>query len=282
MWPYNDVYETREDHIAKARHLDFWLYGFSYQPLQKLFQKMARVWIPIRGIMENEPYGWTTKEFTKLQKLFTWRDFIDLHTDELLRDNFMHAKTFLTDNAFIIQTANLSYSSFFNNREFFFLSYDPTILANLQMLFDKDRIGETIQPDEIDPNLLICPIDCRYKIEMILSGARESIWMYQQYIQDESIMSMLMQKSWLDLKFIVADNSSKGELEASPLDQFTHFWKKPYVHAKMILVDDTYLIVSSINMSANSMDMNREIGIIIIDSFLIEEFRRQFERDWGK
>ena len=83
--------------------------------------------------------------------------------------------------------------------------------------------------------------------------------MYQQYIQDENVMSMLMQRSGLDLKFIVADNDSKTELLASPLSQFAHFRKKPYVHAKMILIDDKYLILSSINMSANSMDMNREI-----------------------
>lgn len=106
--------------------------------------------------------------------------------------------------------------------------------------------------------------------------------MYQQYIQDEHIMSMLMERSGLDLKFIVADNSSKEQLAASPLSAFTHFRKKPYVHAKMILIDDTYLILSSINMSANSMDANREIGIILIDSFLLKEFKSQFERDWKK
>ena len=106
--------------------------------------------------------------------------------------------------------------------------------------------------------------------------------MYQQYIQDESIMSMLMQRPGLDLKFIVADNDSKEQLVSSPLSQFTHFRKKPYVHAKMILVDDKYLILSSINMSANSMDKNREIGIVIIDSHLIEQFKDMFERDWKK
>ena len=106
--------------------------------------------------------------------------------------------------------------------------------------------------------------------------------MYQQYIQDEHVMSMLMERSGLDLKFIVADNSSKEQLAASPLHIFTHFRKKPYVHAKMILVDDMYLIVSSINMSANSMDENREIGIILIDSFLLKQFKEQFERDWKK
>lgn len=51
----------------------------------------------------------------------------------------MHAKTFLTEDAFIIQTANLTYSSFFSNREFFLISHNPLILANLKSIFAKDR-----------------------------------------------------------------------------------------------------------------------------------------------
>src|SRR4029079_12862291 len=111
-------------------------------------------------------------------------------------------------------TANLTYPSFFNNREFFFLSYDPTIQANLKELFAKDRAGQKILAADIHPNLLICPIDCRSKIETLLSGAKKSIWMYQQYIQDPHILSLLEQKEeyWerlrtdggnFDMKFIV-------------------------------------------------------------------------------
>ncbi len=279
MTPDDDTLEGRQSTIEQTRSIDFWLYGFSYQPLQKLFQKLVKVGVDIRWIMENEPYGWTTKEFLKLQKIFTGRSHIDIASDEKLGTNFQHAKTFLTDNAFIIQTANLSYSSFFTNREFFLISHNSILLENLQHLFEKDWQWKKLLAEEIHPNLLICPIDCRYKIETLLSWAKQSIWMYQQYIQDESVMHILMQKSWLDLKFIVADNDSKQELVASPLSQFTRFIKKPYIHAKMILIDGVYLIVSSINMSANSMDMNREIGVIIIDSFLIEEFDKRFEKD---
>lgn len=282
MTPDRDTAETFQDEIERSRTLDFWLYQFSYQPLLDSFQKLARSGVKIRWIVENLPYWSDEKWFQKLQKLFAWRKVATIVSDERLHDNFMHAKTFITDESFIIQTANLSYSSFFNNREFFFISQNRAMHDNLKKLFAKDYSGERLEPSDIIPNLLVCPVDCRYKIETLISWAKNSIRMYQQYIQDEHIMQMLMDKSWLDLKFIVADNDSKWELEASLLSQFTHFWKKPYVHAKMILIDDTYLIVSSINMSANSMDENREIGIILIDSFLIKQFHEQFERDWKK
>lgn len=197
----------------------------------------------------------------------------------------MHAKTFLLDDAFIIQTANLGYAAFFNNREFFFISHDPIIKENLEKLFAKDRAGQKVEPEDIHPNVLFCPIDCRHKTETILSGAKRSIRMYQQYIVDPAILSLLTgkQEGNIDIKLIVGDNNQKETiLKTSRLVGMTHVWKKPYVHAKMILVDETYLIVSSINMSANSIDQNREIGIVIIDSALIKAFKQQFERDWAK
>ncbi len=279
----DDALPRWEEVITQTRTLDFWLYDFSYQPLLQLFQRMARGGVKIRAIVENEMYGGAlSKNFIKLQKLFTGQTYMDLQSDKKLHDNFMHAKTFITDDAFIIQTANLTYGAFFNNREFFFVSHDSAIRQNLAELFQKDHDGIPITSSDILPNVVFCPIDCRHKIETLISGAKHSIRMYQQYIQDPRIMSILMQRSGLDLKFIVADNSSKSQLVASPLSGFTHFRKKPYVHAKMILVDDTYLILSSVNMSANSMDNNREIGIILIDSNIINQFRSQFERDWKR
>lgn len=279
--------------VAYTRTLDFRLYDFTYQPLQKLFQQMARAGVKIRGIIENQLYGNNSKNFNKLHKIFTGVYHIDIHSDEALHDNFMHAKTFVTDDAFIIQTANLGYASFFNNREFFFISHDRRIRDNLEKLFAKDRAGQKIIPEDIEPELLICPIDCRAKTEAILSGAKHSIWMYQQYIVDPAILSLLQTK-WgngetlrgergnIDMKLIVGDNDQKEDILKTPLQGVTHVWKKPYVHAKMILVDDMYLIVSSINLSANSMDENREIGIVLIDGSIINAFREQFQRDWMK
>ena len=169
MTPDGDTLDRWQEVVEQSRKLDFWLYSFSYQPLLDSFQRLARSGVRIRGIVENKQFGNDTKAFTKLLKIFTGRTFADIQSDEKLNDNFMHAKTFLTDDAFIIQTANLTYSSFFSNREFFFISYDPIIHSNLQALFVKDRSGEKLNPSDIHPNLLVCPIDCRHKIEILIS-----------------------------------------------------------------------------------------------------------------
>lgn len=56
----------------------------------------------------------------------------------------------------------------------------------------------------------------------------------------------------------------------------------PYPHAKMMLIDDRYLLLSSINYSSNSMDHNREIGVIITNRDAIEYFKTRFIQDRSK
>jgi phosphatidylserine/phosphatidylglycerophosphate/cardiolipin synthase-like enzyme len=48
----------------------------------------------------------------------------------------------------------------------------------------------------------------------------------------------------------------------------------------MILVDGTYLLLGSMNLSENSLDNNREIWIMLLDSSLIQQFEDGFWLDW--
>jgi phosphatidylserine/phosphatidylglycerophosphate/cardiolipin synthase-like enzyme len=52
------------------------------------------------------------------------------------------------------------------------------------------------------------------------------------------------------------------------------------MHAKMILSDDTKAYIGSINFSAQSMDENRELGIILTQADSIQKLTTTFETDW--
>jgi phosphatidylserine/phosphatidylglycerophosphate/cardiolipin synthase-like enzyme len=56
--------------------------------------------------------------------------------------------------------------------------------------------------------------------------------------------------------------------------------KKPYNHSKMILIDGKVLLLWSMNLSSNSLDNNREIGILLFDNLLIDKFLQYFRKDW--
>ena len=93
------------------------------------------------------------------------------------------------------------------------------------------------------------------------------------------ILKILREKSDLDMKLILADTDDNDHVRKYFWPEVVKILKKYYNHAKMMLVDDKYLILSSINLSENSMDNNREIWIILIDNSLINQFKSNFIED---
>ena len=54
-----------------------------------------------------------------------------------------------------------------------------------------------------------------------------------------------------------------------------------YMHAKIIVVDGRRAFVGSENISAQSLDQNRELGIIVADSSVLSTLQQTFLQDWS-
>jgi cardiolipin synthase A/B len=54
-----------------------------------------------------------------------------------------------------------------------------------------------------------------------------------------------------------------------------------YMHAKIIIVDGRTAFVGSENISTQSLDQNRELGIIISDSSVLNKLQTTFQSDWS-
>jgi phosphatidylserine/phosphatidylglycerophosphate/cardiolipin synthase-like enzyme len=53
------------------------------------------------------------------------------------------------------------------------------------------------------------------------------------------------------------------------------------MHAKIIIVDGRIAFVGSENISAQSLDQNRELGIIVSDSSVLDKLQTTFQSDWA-
>lgn len=255
-------------------------YDFTEKRLKKLFQELLNKWVEIKLIMENKKYQQFVDTFKQVQQFFSWYKNFAIKSDEQMKTTYTHSKISILDDNFIIQTANLTHSSFFSNREHFFISSDSWVYNSLLTIFNKDREWETILQTDIHPNLVICNLNCRSVIENLLNSAGQSITIQTQYINDPAILEILKKKSNLTTKIIVSDTDANDYL-------FKYFWplivkkiKKPYIHTKIILIDDRILLIWSMNLSANSLDKNREIWILLLDKDLISQFLVQFNKDW--
>jgi len=226
-------------------------------------------------ILEDKKYQQYGNDFKKTTQEISGNN-IQFQNDKKLWVNYTHTKTFFDDTTFVIQTANLTHSSFEKNIEHFFVGHNTWILQSLETMFAADRSWKTIDVDDIHPNLLVCPINCRSGIMHMLRQAKTSIRMYQQYVSDTWIRQSIVSNTDRDIRILLPDTTTNKDTQDYLWPYIVHLLKKPYIHSKTILIDDTYLLIWSMNMSQNSLDNNREIWIIVTDPLVIGKRKRDF------
>ena len=263
------------------QNLDLRTYEFTQKDFKTTLKKLAASGVNIRIIVEDKKFQQFQNTLKVLSQYFSWYENIQLKSDKQMWTEYQHAKVNLLDSWFIIQTANLTQSSFASNREHFFQSNDSWIRNSLHTIFEKDWIGTKLTMKDIHPNLIICNINCRGVIEQLLKSAKESIIIQTQYITDDALRAILKTKKTLpEFKLLVADTSDNDELIRYFSNTYARKFKKYYNHTKMILIDHKTLLLGSMNLSATSLDKNREIGIILLDTWIIKTFSDQFTQDW--
>ncbi len=60
-----------------------------------------------------------------------------------------------------------------------------------------------------------------------------------------------------------------------------YYTTKLYMHAKMILADGARAFVGSENFSAQSLDGNRELGVLVADPAALARITSTFQLDWS-
>lgn len=282
QWPSNDLYSRYWEFLKNTdEYLKLETYDFTNKFFKIRFQNLSNNWISVKVILENNKYQQYQNGFRQLQDYFSWNENIELRSDEQMWTMYVHAKTTLNEDGFWVQTANLTKSSFESNREHFFYSDDSEFHKSLEKLFDADWVWDDLSTLNLHPNLVVCPFNCRDVIKTLLESAEKSIVIQTQYIVDDEILDILRKKSSeVDIAIIVADTDDNYDL-------ISYFWPwvvraltTRYNHTKMILVDEKYLLLWSMNLSSNSLDKNREIWIILMDAGHISEFETWFEQDW--
>ncbi len=180
------------------------------------------------------------------------------------RYTFTHAKFFLIDETYYISTGNFTHSFFTKNRDFIVSGKNKEYIAFLWALFLKDfkHLGiEDMLP--LPENLILSPTNSREKIKEFLESAKESIIIYTQTLEDSEILGILRgkQEQWLDIRVCTASNESNmKKYEKSSLPW--KFTNKFYLHGKVIMIDGKSIFIGSQNLTANSLDNNRELGIV--------------------
>lgn len=200
--------------------------------------------------------------------------------------SFTHEKAVVIDGikAFILNQ-NLTAASFSKNREFDIIDTNPEDVTQIRNIFFSDAKRESITPT--GPNLIVSPNNARDMIVSLLKSAKREIVIEMEVIDDKEIITLLEQAAakipveviMPDYHQIFANKKVAAELVKNKVSVRT--LSSPYIHAKLIVVDKQKAYIGSVNLTTQSLDENRELGIIISEEDIITTLEKDFQTDWS-
>ncbi|HLZ08682.1 MAG TPA: phospholipase D-like domain-containing protein, partial [Chloroflexota bacterium] len=153
-------------------------------------------------------------------------------------------------------------------------------------LFDADWNRQTAQID--DPRLVVSPVNSRSDFRALLESSTTAVDVEAEEMQDPDIEMALGQtaRRGVSVRVILPAPSGGPDATAAGRSRLTadgvkvRVLRSPYVHAKDIVVDRREAFVGSENISSQSLDSNREVGLLVRDQSVVDRLESTFEKDW--
>ena len=269
------------------------VYMITENRIKQALKKAKDKWINVKVLIEKNPYkanNINNKHYSFLEK--SW---IEVKWSDPDKFSLNHSKFLIIDDEAIVSTGNLTYSSFTFNRDMFLFLKDKEIVKNLLNIFEKDfwfssdTENETITEEKIksiyNHNLVVSPEYSRIKIEKMFLQAEKNIKMYFQYLSDQELIDILIEKSKKGVEIEIIIDKTFYDEQKEKIKNLEEYWikirklEKIKMHSKAILTDGKYLFIGSINFSRYSLDKNREVWILLTNKEIIKDFETLFEKD---
>ncbi|MGZ3797801.1 MAG: phospholipase D-like domain-containing protein [Pseudobdellovibrionaceae bacterium] len=211
-----------------------------------------------------------------------------------------HEKTLVIDNKLaFITTINLVTTSA-STRDFGLITQDPDVIAEINSVFNADWSNADsngdFTPSLSQSRLVWSPINSTQKLKELIQSAQSTIDLDVENFGDKEIQDALIARAIAGVQIrtltpgcIPGDNPLRNRqyLEAmgasgiqnrvmAAISDSVH----PYMHAKMIIVDNKTFYIGSENFSYNSLEKARELGIITDNNELSTQLENVFAQDW--
>ena len=252
----------------------------------------ANAGIDVRVMLEPHPYGSSspTRVMDELQatgvKVETSSPAFALtHEKGMIVDST--TAYIMTSNFSRSGLGGYSSSSNYNNREYDIIDSNATDVTAVMAIFQADWNRTTAQFN--DPNLVVSPVNSRGAFISLINSAHSTLLIEAEEMNDsmiEQAISAAAQRG-VHVEVILPapsgshDSNSSGiatiKQSGVQVEEDSHL----YMHAKIIVADGRKAFVGSENISTQSLDQNRELGIIVSDTNVLNTLQQTFQKDWG-
>lgn len=280
----NTTFQKELIEIIDTAKNRIWIEIYTWTDAAKITESILNAkkrWLDVQVVLEWNVFG-TPRINSPIAKKLKDAGIPVTYADNQ-RYSFTHAKFWVIDDIYFISTGNWTASFFAKNREYVYIARDSLTLRFLEDIFRADMTHMGYKGiSRIPAHMVVSPLDSRAKIENLILSTQKTLTFYIQTLSDDHIIALIseLQNQWKDIQICTADNESNRARMTEFPSWHWKLVKKPYIHAKVIIVDDNRIFIGSHNLTTNAIENNREMWIIIDNrSDIQDQIQSDFARD---
>ncbi|HEY5923763.1 MAG TPA: phospholipase D-like domain-containing protein [Kofleriaceae bacterium] len=262
--------------------IDLQVYLMGYGGILDQLEAKAQTGVAVRVILDRAKIDTNQKYFDQLTLAgvqVKWSDDFFV---------FQHSKFFIVDGEVaVISTGNYSKSfSIERERNHVATDRDPADLADLRAMFEADWAGTGSTFKMPCTRLIVAPINARERIIDLIESAQSTLEIESMQFADPAVREAVKARALAGVatRVMLADANwiTANAYAAQFLEDLSVPVKwMPHMHTKVIVVDGARAYLGSENLSSNSLDNNREVGVIVTDPSELAPLTATFETDWA-
>jgi len=237
--------------------------------------------VKVRVLLEERPFGGS--RYARLGYAALQAAGVPVRWANESAFTYTHEKSMeIDDRVAGIFTFNLTSSGLYRNREFGVIDSDPFDARTIGAIFDADWNRRERGLRIADPVLAVSPVTSRRAFQVLIDTAAHTLDLYAEEVDDAGIEAYLAgaERRGVHIRLITSQTSAGVDtLQRDGIR--VKILPRPYIHAKAMVADGARLFIGSENISATSLDQNREMGIVVADPRLARVIEQTFGSDWS-
>ncbi|MEV0408413.1 phospholipase D-like domain-containing protein [Actinoallomurus sp. NPDC050550] len=205
---------------------------------------------------------------------------------------YTHQKTITVDRArSLIMTGNLNSKDYAHYRDYAVFDTDTADVSAIERVFNADYAKTSVTPSD-GHHLVWSPTDAQKRLLPLIKGARHSLDVEEWEFDDAALVDAIVAaaKRGVAVRVVGMNRSNYRGRFRSVVDAggkvVTYNGKTGrYIHAKAIVVDygtaTAKVFEGSENFSDNSLNHNRELGLIVNASGVLRGIETAFRSDFA-
>ena len=266
--------------------IDMTIYELADATAQQILADQVSDGVAVRVILDqNRERANNTAAFTALEQAgvqVVWANPVYAAT---------HQKTITIDGASsAIMTLNLTSQYYSSSRDFALLTTDAATTRSIETTFAADFVSDAITPPT-EHHLVWSPTNATTSLVDLIHASEHTLAVENEEMADPKIVSALASAAKRGVAVRVtmtanpAYNAEFETLTSAGAQIRTYAQTDPlYIHAKIVLADAgqpaAKAFLGSENFSVYSLTMNRELGILLTDSGVLESLATTLAADF--